>query len=981
MTAALRAALAGLILVIAAARPAAAQDPMEAYIGRPIASVELQIEKRPETSAPLLALVDIKPGDRLTVDSLRRAAARLLQLPRFQDVRVLADEQPSGIRLVFDLVPSHPIYKVEFHGEPGVAPADLENAVRDHFTGLPGLTEVREVEDVVRRYLSNEGFRSAEVGTTVVQVHDPDRATLMVNVTAGPRTVIAGLRLVRGTSSLSEEEVFRRLDLAVGQPFRLRALLVAETRLRSDLRGEGFYKANVQHQLQFAPDDSQVDVLLNVEAGPRVRLQKEGDLPGDLKDFIAIDREGSVDPDLLDASRDAIIRALRRDGYWRARVTHDQQQPTPDELVITFRVDRGKRYRVDRFDLPAGLHLTTADLKGLAALERGAWFSEEAASAAVRQIATLYRLRGYHKVTTDAKYQEVDNGSALEGGVVIVPNIAEGPRADVVAATFDLGENPRVGADDLRTVMLLKEGVPFVPAFVVSDRESLVAHYESLGYLNANVSVTHALNAAETEATISVVAREGLRVTVGEITVVGNQKWSAADILSELSLKPGLPFSEAARAASQSRLADLEFRNVRVTAEPRLPGETQVNIVVFVEESSTITFGWGGGAEVGTRPRVEDDGTVNDVFEVAPRAFIELGRSNFGGRNRSINFYSRVGLKRRESAGDVTAPESSDGFFEYRVVGAYRERHVFQSDADLLTGLTFEQLARTNYSFLRRLANVDLARPLTPRTTISGRYTWEFTRVFDNILPPEDQSLIDRLFPQVRLSILSGTVFWNGRTTATLGHQLSNSIDFALPGLGSEVGFVKNFSTASTVRQLGPSGKYALALRAQLGLARGFERDVPRVDEDGNPVRDDNGNPVSDRIADVPASHRFYAGGSSTVRGFQLDQLGVPEILNDDGISDGGNGLVVFNAEVRAHAGKLFGRNLGVVGFVDAGNVFDRAGDIDLKRLRPTAGFGFRYDSWIGPLRLDVGFKLDSYLFPNRKEKRWEFYLSLGEIF
>jgi translocation and assembly module TamA len=91
--------------------------------------------------------------------------------------------------------------------------------------------------------------------------------------------------------------------------------------------------------------------------------------------------------------------------------------------------------------------------------------------------------------------------------------------------------------------------------------------------------------------------------------------------------------------------------------------------------------------------------------------------------------------------------------------------------------------------------------------------------------------------------------------------------------------------------------------------------------------------------------------------------------------------MVVLNAEIRAGVGKLFGRNLGVVGFVDAGNVFDRAGDIDLKRLRPTAGFGIRYDSWVGPLRLDVGYKLDRYTFPNVKEKRWEFYLSLGEIF
>ena len=79
MTVRIRAALALLTVLIAAAQPApaAAQDRVDAYAGRTIASIALQIEGKPETSAPLLALVDIKPGERLSVESWRRVAARL----------------------------------------------------------------------------------------------------------------------------------------------------------------------------------------------------------------------------------------------------------------------------------------------------------------------------------------------------------------------------------------------------------------------------------------------------------------------------------------------------------------------------------------------------------------------------------------------------------------------------------------------------------------------------------------------------------------------------------------------------------------------------------------------------------------------------------------------------------------------------------------------------------------------------------------
>jgi outer membrane protein insertion porin family len=61
--------------------------------------------------------------------------------------------------------------------------------------------------------------------------------------------------------------------------------------------------------------------------------------------------------------------------------------------------------------------------------------------------------------------------------------------------------------------------------------------------------------------------------------------------------------------------------------------------------------------------------------------------------------------------------------------------------------------------------------------------------------------------------------------------------------------------------------------------------------------------------------------------------------------------------------------------------VFRRAGDIDLGRMRATTGFGFRYDSPFGPLRLDFGFKTDRMVFAKATERRWEFHLSIGEVF
>jgi outer membrane translocation and assembly module TamA len=153
-----------------------------------------------------------------------------------------------------------------------------------------------------------------------------------------------------------------------------------------------------------------------------------------------------------------------------------------------------------------------------------------------------------------------------------------------------------------------------------------------------------------------------------------------------------------------------------------------------------------------------------------------------------------------------------------------------------------------------------------------------------------------------------------------------------------------------------------LVAGARFGVSAGIER----VLDDGTVVDD------------VPASERFFAGGDSTVRGFVLDRLGAEDTLNTLGFPTGGSGLVIVNGELRTS----YWKGLGVVGFLDAGNVFRRAGDINFAELRPAAGFGLRYRSPLGPLRVDLGFNLDPRLLPTGdKERRAVFHLSLGQAF
>jgi outer membrane translocation and assembly module TamA len=130
-------------------------------------------------------------------------------------------------------------------------------------------------------------------------------------------------------------------------------------------------------------------------------------------------------------------------------------------------------------------------------------------------------------------------------------------------------------------------------------------------------------------------------------------------------------------------------------------------------------------------------------------------------------------------------------------------------------------------------------------------------------------------------------------------------------------------------------------------------------------------------IEDLPASERFFAGGDTSIRGFALDTVGTANTISANGFPRGGNGVVILNGELRVPVW----REVGAALFADGGNVFERATDLDVGELRGAVGFGMRYRSPLGPVRLDLGFKLDRREIAGRLEPRTVWHFSIGQAF
>lgn len=164
------------------------------------------------------------------------------------------------------------------------------------------------------------------------------------------------------------------------------------------------------------------------------------------------------------------------------------------------------------------------------------------------------------------------------------------------------------------------------------------------------------------------------------------------------------------------------------------------------------------------------------------------------------------------------------------------------------------------------------------------------------------------------------------------------------------VGFLRSEISASRYWSLSEADSFIMAGRIRVGTIL------------GPPTKD------------IPASKRFFAGGGGSLRGFDFQQVGPLDATNDP---LGGRSVIETSLEGRWRLGSA----IGVVPFIDAGNVYDHpvpgkrtGGDA---RLRVAAGLGFRYYTPIGPVRLDIARALER----RDVDDPFELYISFGQAF
>jgi outer membrane protein insertion porin family len=619
-------------------------------------------------------------------------------------------------------------------------------------------------------------------------------------------------------------------------------------------------------------------------------------------------------------------------------------------------------------------------------------YSEELLEETTTRMIRLYQQHGY----SFAQIAPVISVAAEEMHLRFF--IFEGDRYIVDSITFEKVSDTDlvIPEERLKDILILKTGGPYNPDFLESDRANIEAFYRAVGYLYAEVFKPE-VEIIDNSVKIRFQIKEGPKIMLSNIFVKGNKYITDEEILLEIPLIKGSPYNEVdisdARRmilrlynnrgflnAKVSIITDISETLADVTFEIiegdltlfgkaiiRGNDRTKHRVIkreLLLEESKPLNYGrlfeerhrlyrlgLFTAVDIELLEKVDGKRDILYSLEEARAGAVEFGfgygeherfRGFFDISHRNLWGMHRYGSFRTE----LSTLERRFILFYHEPWFMSNERLAFKSS--LLNESRKEKSIDTGeikYRIRRNAASAGIEKRFTDAFQAELYYDFSVVKTYDIkpdiILSREDIGTL--IISGIRPGLLYDTR--DNPLDPRKGFVFGASLKLASSVFLSETEFAKLTLYANQYHSL--SRRIVLAVSARGGAAHGL----------GD-------------TKELPIVERFFLGGRTTVRGYDHDTLGP---RGADGTPTGGNVFLMGNLEFRFD----IGRGFGLVTFVDGGNVWRKLENVDMKDIKFTTGIGLRYNTPIGPLSLDYGYKLDREL----GENKGALHFSIGHAF
>lgn len=883
--------------------------------------------------------------------------------------------QRSGGKVVIHLAPHRVIRKIFIKGNWPIFEEEFLRRLRfrpgQRLPEGDAYVKAKErQEERMKAFLSREGYFDGHLRIYDKPTSVPHEVNLEVRVLKGKRYKVGAVKVERVDTTMGSlgagKQVKRPLAIsnaAIGKMFYQKLLFYKQAfsteRFKDDVADliKRFHKLEypgVRIRESFKVDrkqspDEAVRISLRIQQRKKVLVYYLGNSylkKSQLDKVLTIFEEGTYDDYELRQSARAIRRLYQSKGYLQVRV-HFARVVGERADRVTFHIVEGPRFRVKEVTVAGNRSVPTKQLLkvirtrtfpflGYIGLGEGGYITDLQLKQDVERIRDLYREHGFPRAKVMgelAPHREllgkpgalaaaVGSAAAAEDGRLFVRfTVQEGKQLKV--ENLVIRGNRAIDSYTLKRQLALKAGRPFTEKGLSLDKVRLVRIYSERGYPFATIHSLEERDTTDTRVTVQFTVQEGLRVEFGPIFIRGNFKTRRSLILADLDFKEGRTFDIRKIEAAERALRKRELFNVvRVQPIGLSDQQPRVPVLVQVEERhddhGSLEFSVGGS-------------TDNKVFGAI--AYKNLNLLGFG---TQLELKAEYGWEIQSGNVHYRDPRLFGSRFIFDLQGFLRNE-----DTERLGPLlTYGGVLSFSRKLLQELTNL----------TVIGRYEIRQMQFNEDIYHPAGVDVAQQVKVSSRTGGLGLVLVWEERDNQlnpTKGWRLFASVFGASRYFGGTADFLK----------LNVSGQYFQPLPLGMTLAVS--------------VRYDHGFPLGQTVV-LPKVERFYAGGDTTIRGFEEDMAWTEKIVVPmaplGGVtlykirSQGGNIRLLTNVEFMFPIWKksiLFGLPLMGALFVDNGFVTNSLSGFEGSDFRHGAGAALRIVTPVGFTSVAYAFALD----------------------
>lgn len=641
---------------------------------------------------------------------------------------------------------------------------------------------------------------------------------------------------------------------------------------------------------------------------------KEAKLPKDVRDRIKSKLGTILRPQDLVRDEEVIRVAMINAGYPKASIAHEINEKDKEKATISlvFHIKTGSpQATIASFLFTGNQAFDSKVLKGkLSNLAKAKKFIFWSSSTDIFNEFDFFKdIKALKEFYESEGYADVEvNGSydiSSSGKTTVKFDIKEG--AHYAINTIEISGNKLFAETEILKKVKLKPGSNYSGKMLRQSAQTLREMYGEQGFIFMDVKLEY----DPAKGSLNIHINEGERQTVEKIEVKGNQTHDENTIKNSIPVKEGEPVnSKKVNEGVNNLNKSGDFKTVAVGFQPSPVKPNQGIITVEVEEVSTssISFNFGYGNQTGFQGE------------------LHYSDDNIGGKGFGFSI-------------DAIISEEDN-----RIAAVFNQKYIFGSDFDLSASAGYNKHTFDPYTKETAAIRATVEREIINDLTIGIGARIEFVNISDADpgLPQEVYDSEGKI--QVIGGLVSKAVYQKERYDENREAYGGYKIKLAfLPSYSDQGVYVKSVATILGHQTLGQNAdgqKHILTGRITVGYA-------------------------SDNI---PFHEKFYAGGNSTLRGYDFGSVTEP------GSALGGTKMVSGGMY---YSFPLWGQKLRGVAFVEAASVGDNFSD--LGNVRVVGGLGVRADLRDSFLRnkIEAGFVFPAIQQPGDKPK--PFYLLFGD--